>query len=278
MKCEHNLPIGDSASYTIAEPSVLYNSDWFEVSVVVKYKKPIKPKYHHSNADIHHDPIGIDLGIVHLAVASTGEQFNNPNTKKLDQKIARAQRKLARRYEYSKRVSADLPQTCDMKTKYPELVYKSQNLLKAESEIRKLYRKHANIRKNARCQAISKIVSHYPKYIVIEDINNPRKQWGIKGANKYNKRINDTAIGDFIQRLKCKYNWLDIPIISADKCYPSTKRCNRCGNISDNKLTRDRMFKCCKCGYEEDRDLNAAYNLRDYNVDNWATLNDVIYA
>lgn len=39
--------------------------------------------------------------------------------------------------------------------------------------------------------------------------------------------------------------------------------CSCCGNTVNNTLTRDRMFICSECGYKEDRDLNAAYNLRN---------------
>ena len=85
----------------------------------------------------------------------------------------------------------------------------------------------------------------------------------IKGAHKFNKRLNDLALNDFLVRLKAKCEWLDIPYIEADVSFPSTKTCSCCGNLIGNELTKDRMFICSACGFTEDRDINAACNLRN---------------
>lgn len=268
VDCRNSLPL-DDPNVKIVDPTVIYTGDDFFVSVTVQYKEPVKPKYHYSDVDIHHQIIGIDVGITHMAVTSDGDVFNTPNMEKLNRRIERMDRHLSKLYKSSKSYSGPI-QTCDTKTKYPEYKYKSQNLLKLESKRRKLYQKHVNIRKDVRCKAVAEIIKKYPDAIVIEDIKDPKESWKIKGAHKFNQRISEVAVGDFIQRLRDKCEWSDIPLIIADKQYPSTQRCNCCGNTTGNRLTRDRMFICSECGYTEDRDLNAAYNLRDfgYNVIN----------
>ena len=259
VNCRNNLPLDDNIE--ICAPCVIFTGDYWELSCCLKYKTPVKPKYHHSDVDIHHQPIGIDVGVTHMAVTSDGDFYDIPTEKlkKIDKRIARVDRRIDRIRNMNKKVM----QTCDTKTKYPEYEVKSQNLLKLESKRRKLYKRHADIRKDIRCQAVADIVKKYPSAIVIEDIKDPRASWMIKGAHKFNKRINDVAIGDFLTRLKYKCAWLDIPLIIADKAYPSTKTCSCCGNVLDNQLTKDRMFICSVCGYEEDRDINAAINLRN---------------
>ena len=52
-------------------------------------------------------------------------------------------------------------------------------------------------------------------------------------------------------------------IVIADKYYPSTKMCNKCGYVKEMKL-KDRVYKCDCCGLTIDRDLNAAINLANY--------------
>ena len=47
-----------------------------------------------------------------------------------------------------------------------------------------------------------------------------------------------------------------------DRWYPSSKTCHCCGAVKKDLKLSDRMFKC-SCGYVEDRDFNAALNLRD---------------
>ena len=107
------------------------------------------------------------------------------------------------------------------------------------------------------------IIKKYPEAIVIEGIKNPREKWMIKGANAYNKRLNELALTEFLDRLKYKCEWCDIPLIEADISFPSTKMCSCCGNLIGNELTKDRMFICSACGHIEDRDINAACNLRN---------------
>lgn len=266
VKCRNNLPLSDE-NVKICDPRVIFTGDYFELSCCIKRKTPVKPKYHYTDVDIHHQPIGIDVGIVHMAVTSDGDFYDLPSNKlsKIDKQIARIDRRIDR----SRRMN-QVTQTCDTKTKYPEYEVKSQNLLKLESRRRKLYSRHRNIRKDIRCQAVADVVKRQPSAIVIEDIIDPRASWKIKGAHKFNKKIDDAAIGDFLYRIKYKCDWLDIPLIIADKHYPSSKTCSCCGNTIDNQLTKDRMFICSVCGYKEDRDLNAAYNLRSlaYNDSN----------
>lgn len=266
VECRNNLPLED-ANIKICYPRIIFTGDYWELSCAIKYKTPVKPKYHYSDVDIHHQAIGIDVGITHMAVTSDGDFYDIPKEKlsRIDKRINRVNRRIDRCRQMNK-----VTQTCDTKTKYPEYEVKSQNLLKLESKRRKLYKRHADIRKDVRCQAIADIVKKYPEAIVIENIKDPKKSWQIKGAHKFNKQVVDASIGDFIERLKDKCRWLDIPLIIADEHYPSTKTCNCCGNTLDNQLTKDRMFICSVCGYTIDRDLNAAYNLRSlaYNEPN----------
>ena len=266
VKCLHNLPL-DNENTKICDPRIIFTGDYWELSCAIKYKNPVKPKYHYSDVNIHHQAIGIDVGVTHMAVTSDGDFYDIPKEKlsKIDKRIKRVDRRISRIRQMNQ-----VTQTCDTKTKYPEYEVKSQNLLKLESKRRKLYKRHADIRKDVRYQAIADIVKKYPEAIVIEDIKDPKESWKIKGAHKFNKKISDVAVGDFLQRLKHKCEWLDIPLIVADKSFPSTKTCSCCGNVLDNQLTKDRMFICSVCGYENDRDVNAAINLRNlaYNESN----------
>ena len=261
VKCNNTLPINDP-NVIFADPIVKYSGDDFELSVVIKYKKPVKPNYHYSDVDIHHRTIGIDIGVIHMATTSDGDVYDIPKLPKLDRQLARVDRKLSKLYK-SRQSYSDSIQTCDTKTKYPGYKAKSQNLLKLEAKRRRIYKRHANIRRDFRCKAVADIIKKYPEAIVIEGIKNPREKWMIKGANAYNKRLNELALSEFLDRLKYKCEWCDIPLIEADISFPSTKMCSCCGNLIGNELTKDRMFICSACGHIEDRDINAACNLRN---------------
>ncbi|MDJ0737176.1 MAG: zinc ribbon domain-containing protein [Nostocaceae cyanobacterium] len=47
----------------------------------------------------------------------------------------------------------------------------------------------------------------------------------------------------------------------ADRWFPSSKTCSTCGHKQDKLTLKHRVFVCPNCGFEIDRDLNAAINL-----------------
>lgn len=67
---------------------------------------------------------------------------------------------------------------------------------------------------------------------------------------------------EFRIKLKAKCNENGMELRVADRWYPSSKICHCCGTIKKNLKLSDRTFRC-NCGYVEDRDFNAALNLRD---------------
>ena len=54
----------------------------------------------------------------------------------------------------------------------------------------------------------------------------------------------------------------------APKFYASSKTCSNCGYKKEVLGMEVRVYKCEKCGFEIDRDLNAAINLSKMR---WAT-------
>jgi putative transposase len=49
--------------------------------------------------------------------------------------------------------------------------------------------------------------------------------------------------------------------VTADKFYPSSKLCSRCGCLNRDLKLSDRVFCCPECKLKINRDLNAALNL-----------------
>lgn len=99
-----------------------------------------------------------------------------------------------------------------------------------------------------------------PSKIVIEDLDVSRML-----KNKHlSEKIFEQNFYKFREILtyKCKLN--NIELIIADKFYPSSKTCSCCGHIKQDLKLKDRVFKCPTCGFEKDRDLNAAINLSNY--------------
>lgn len=84
--------------------------------------------------------------------------------------------------------------------------------------------------------------------------------------NKHlSKSVAQQKFYEFRVKLQNKCILYGIELRIVDRFYPSSKLCHKCGNIKKDLKLSDRVY-VCKCGYIEDRDLNASYNLRDAKI------------
>ena len=194
--------------------------------------------------------IGIDLGVKEFAVISNNIVKPNINktskVKKLEKKLKREQRRLSKKYENKKKGGE-------------KSVTKSANIDKQVLKIQKLHQRLNNIRIDYINQIVSELVKNKPEFITIENLN-------IKGMmkNRYlSKAIAQQNFYNFRIKLqnKCKQFGIELRIVS--RFYPSSKRCACCGNIKKDLKLSDRVYICSECGYENDRDFNAAINLKN---------------
>lgn len=233
VKTAEKLPI--KCNYY--NPRVKFDGKYWYLSVGIEVD-PIEQK-------LDDRTIGIDVGIKELAVTSDGVFYKNINktasVRKAEKRLKRLQRRASKKYKIGKP--------------------KSKNLVKLEGNIRKQHRHLAHIRTNHVHQVSAEIVKSKPSRIVMEDLN-------IKGWMK-NKHLARSIANQKLYFLKqciqykCELN--GIAFIKADRWFPSSKICNRCGSLNKNQKLSDRTYRCT-CGYHCDRDLNASYNLRDYQV------------
>ncbi|SKA89193.1 putative transposase [Caloramator quimbayensis] len=87
---------------------------------------------------------------------------------------------------------------------------------------------------------------------------------GMLKNRKLSKSVQEQAFYEFKRQMEYKCELSGIKFILADRFYPSSKTCSRCGSIKDNLSLSERVFVCDKCGYVIDRDLNASINLKNY--------------
>ncbi|MDU5096323.1 MAG: transposase [Peptostreptococcus anaerobius] len=194
------------------------------------------------------DGIGIDLGIKDLAVCSDKNTYKNINktqrVKKLEKRKRRLQRCVSRRYEKNKKGVS---------------YCKTSNIIKREKELLKVAKRLTNIRQNHIHQATSEIVKRKPSFICMEDLN-------VSGMmkNKYlSKAVWQQGLYEFRRQIKYKSELNNIPVIIADRLFPSSKLCSCCGNIKKDLKLSDRIYKC-QCGNIIDRDFQASLNLKIY--------------
>ena len=195
--------------------------------------------------------LGIDLGVKDLAVCSNKVKFKNINktkkVKKLKKRLKRLQRQVSRKYEANKEGNKFI---------------KTNNIIKLEKQIKLLYRKLSNIRKNHIHQATNKIIKLKPYRIVMENLNVS----GMMKNKHLSKAIAEQCFYEFIRQIKYKSKFNGIEFIQADRFYPSSKKCSCCGNIKKDLKLKERTYICNECGNKIDRDLNASINLANYKL------------
>ena len=205
-------------------------------------------EYEDSTTIPSNEGVGIDLGIKDLAICSDEHKYQNINKtqriKKLEKRKRRLQRSISRKYEKNKK-GGHYCKTC--------------NIIKSENELLKLNHRLANIRQNYLHQTTTEIVKTKPSYIVLEDLN-------VKGMMKnrhLSKSIQQQCFGEFRRQIEYKSAWNNIPVIIADRFFPSSKLCSCCGAIKKDLKLSDRIYKC-ECGNVIDRDYQASLNLKRY--------------
>ena len=225
--------------YVIKSGHVSIKAGRYYVSVLIEI--PDKRVVSHSSKGI-----GIDLGLKDFAIVSNGKTYKNINKsvrlRKLEKKLAREQRGLSRKYENLKKGGST----------------QKKNIQKQKLKIQKLHQRIDNIRTDYINKIIAEIVKTKPSYITIEDLNVS----GMMKNRHLSKAVASQKLYEFKTKLQAKCKEYGIELRIVDRWFPSSKTCHCCKSIKKDLKLSDRIFRC-DCGYIEDRDFNAALNLRD---------------
>lgn len=234
-------------------PRITYDGkNWF---LSVGYDKEFK------KVKLTDESLGIDVGVKELAVCSNGKVYKNINKtkeiKRLEKKLKREQRKLSRKIKNN-----TIGYENNRKPIYKTPLKEMKNIQKQNQVIRDLYKRLKNIRNNYLHQCSNEIAKTKPSRIVMEHLN-------IQGMmkNKHlSKSIQEQCLYEFKRQIKYKSEKYGIEFIEADRWYPSSKLCSDCGYKKADLKLSDRIYICPNCGNTIDRDLNAAINLANYQI------------
>lgn len=177
--------------------------------------------------------VGIDLGLTHFAILSTGEKIAAPNTfRKYEAKLAKLQRRLAKKQKGSK------------------------NRAKARLKVARLHAKIADARRDFLHKLSTRLINEN-QVIAIESLSVSNMQ-----KNRcLSKSISDAGWSEFVRQLEYKARWYGRELIGIDRWYPSSKRCSDCGYTMPKMPLSVREWVCPECGSIHDRDINAARNV-----------------
>lgn len=187
--------------------------------------------------------VGIDLGLTDFAILSSGQKENNHRfTRKMEQKLAREQRKLSRRYRLVK-ARGENPDYC-------------KNYQKQRVKVAKFHEKVRNQRNDFLNKLSTNIVKNHD-VIAIEDLN----VMGMMENKSLRKHIGDVSWSRFVEMLEYKAEWYGRELIKVSQWYPSTQICSGCHEHTGKKPLSVRQWTCQYCDAEHDRDVNASINI-----------------
>ena len=85
----------------------------------------------------------------------------------------------------------------------------------------------------------------------------------LKGMKRlWGRKVSDLALGEFLQILEWVAKKKDRQVIYIDPWYPSSKTCSCCGHVLESLVLSVRRWRCPSCQSENDRDENAALNIK----------------
>ena len=211
-----------------AEPSTVTVSQdaagrWFVSLLVAEEIIPLPPAA---------SGVGVDAGITSLVTLSTGQKVANPNYERADRrKLAKAQRKLARKQKGSK------------------------NRDKARRRVARIHARITDRRRDFLHKLTTRLVREN-QTVVIEDLNvrNMVRNHALARA------ISDAAWREMRGMLEYKTDWYGRELLVVDQWFPSSKLCSTCGTLTENMSLSVREWEC-GCGAVHDRDVNAARNI-----------------
>jgi putative transposase len=174
-------------------------------------------------------PVGIDLGIHPLATLSTGEVVDPPKVlQATERKLAREQRRLARKQRGSHRYARQ-----------------RERVAKLHGRVRRQRRDYLH-------KTTTRWVAEHD-LIAVEDVDAARL---IEG-NPRAKGLTQAGWGALRSMIEYKERrrsgrYVEVPTAG------TTQECSACGRMANPPLRlSDRVYRC-RCGHEEDRDLNSS--------------------
>ena len=187
--------------------------------------------------------IGIDLGLEHFAILSTGEKIENPRFLiSASKKLRREQKILSRRGLLAKQRGKSLNDCMN---------YQKQRL-----KVARLHEKISNQRRDFLSKLSINLIKNHDK-ICMEDLASKN----LMRNHHIARAIGDASWSEFCRMLEYKAEWYGKQIIKINRWFPSSQLCSNCKTNSGKKPLHIREWTCDSCGTRHDRDLNASVNI-----------------
>ena len=177
--------------------------------------------------------IGVDLGIVNLAVDSDGTVYTGETIDRKRQRYQARQEGL-----------------------------QSHGTRSARRRLRHLAGKQARFQQDVNHTIAKRLVERAQRSaaaIALEDLTGIRQR--VKARRQQRPRHANWGFFQLRQYVAYKAALAGVPVILVDPRYTS-QECNHCGHIAKGNRRTQERFSCQRCGYTTEADFNAAQNIK----------------
>jgi len=198
--------------------------------------------------------IGVDLGVRDLIVAATldGAEIARrpapPQLRRAQRRVRALQRKAARQHGPYDPAAKSWREP-------------SHGWVKTQQLIRREHTRIANLRTDHLHKTTTRLAQRH-QVIGVETLapGNMARRGG-RRKRGLNRALANASLGTLTRLLGYKAGWYGCRLVAADRFFPSSKTCSRCGAVKTKLPLSERTFACGQCGLVLDRDRNAAINL-----------------
>jgi IS605 OrfB family transposase len=176
--------------------------------------------------------IGVDLGIVHLAVDSDGEFYSGEQVDKIRERLDNLKAKL-----------------------------QSRGTKSAKRHLKKLSGKEANFRRNTNHIISKRLVAKAKdthRLIALEDLKGIRQRVTVNHSQR--RRYHSWAFNQLRRFIQYKAKRAGVLVKLIDPKHTS-QTCPRCGFVSKHNRISQSSFVCQACGFASNADLTGAINI-----------------
>ncbi len=229
------------AGYSPKQATFKYEAGNWYVSILyeVPETRPVRP----ANPI---NPVGIDRNVGQVAL-STGDMYELPSLLRLNAKLHRLQKKLARQQ------------------------YKSIGWKYTKLRIQRVYREMRHVIKNW-CHQTSRTLADIHDLVIFEDLNMQGMTRSASGSKE--KPGKNVAQKRGLNRAILRSGWGRLERYMSYKTYTeeidpkyTSQKCHNCGVVRKANRKSQSVYHCGKCDVEKNADINAALNIRDKWLD-----------
>lgn len=182
--------------------------------------------------------LALDMGLTHLVIDSGGKKTPNPRfLKKASANLRRKQKALSRCKKGSK------------------------GRAKARLLVAKAHQRLTNTRADFQ-HKLSRAIVDENQAVIVETL----KVKNMLKNRKLSKHIADASWTGLIQKLEYKAKEQGKHLIKIDQWFASSKTCSCCGHKLDDLPLTIRQWQCPACLAQNDRDINAALNIKAQGI------------